>query len=427
MMWSALNKAELSALRDEARAKLDAYKAQGIRLDLTRGKPGRDQLDISSGMLGVITHADDCFSESGLDCRNYGILDGLPETKKLFADLLGIKPERIIVAGNSSLNLMFDTVVRCMLFGVRGGYEPWGRQGRIKFLCPSPGYDRHFAICRALGIEMIPIPMTPEGPDMKEVRMHVCSDPSVKGIWCVPKFSNPEGVTYSDAVVEELASLRPAAPDFRIFWDNAYAVHEIYDEQVPLADIFALAEENGTVDNIFYFASTSKISFPGSGVAIMAASENNIHQIKPILSTQTIGFDKINQMRHVKYFGDADGIRAHMKKHAEILRPKFEAVDEILERELGGLGIADWTKPKGGYFVSLNTMDDCARRVYRLAKSVGVALTEAGATYPYGCDPRDRNLRIAPSFPALDELRTATEILCLCIRCVSAEKLLEEK
>ena len=427
MLWSEMTKEQLLAERDKAKAELAAYKAQNIKLDLTRGKPGREQLDLSSGMLGVITHADDCFSESGLDCRNYGILDGLPETKKLFADLLGIKPERIIVAGNSSLNLMFDTVVRCMLFGVRGGYEPWGRQGRIKFLCPSPGYDRHFAICRALGIEMIPIAMTPEGPDMKEVRMHVCSDPSVKGIWCVPKFSNPEGVTYSDAVVEELASLRPAAPDFRIFWDNAYAVHELYDEDVPLADIFQLAEENGTVDNIFYFASTSKISFPGSGVAIMAASENNIHQIKPILSTQTIGFDKINQMRHVKYFGDADGIRAHMRRHAAILRPKFEAVGEILERELGGLGIADWTKPKGGYFISLNTMDDCARRVYRLAKNAGVALTDAGATYPYGCDPRDRNLRLAPSFPSLDELRTATEILCACVRCASAEKLLETK
>ncbi|MBE6561762.1 MAG: aminotransferase class I/II-fold pyridoxal phosphate-dependent enzyme [Ruminococcaceae bacterium] len=426
MIWSQKTREELLACRDQAAAELEAYRAQSLKLDLTRGKPSAEQLNLSSGMLGVITHADDCFSESGLDCRNYGILDGLPETKQLFADLLGIKPERIIVAGNSSLNLMFDTVVRCMLFGVRGGYEPWGRQGRIKFLCPSPGYDRHFAICRSLGIEMIPIPMTPEGPDMKQVRMHVCSDPSVKGIWCVPKFSNPEGVTYSDAVVEELASLRPAAPDFRIFWDNAYAVHELYDEEVPLADIFALAEENGTVDNIFYFASTSKISFPGSGVAIMAASENNIHQIKPILSTQTIGFDKINQMRHVKYFGDADGIHAHMRRHAAVLRPKFDAVLDILEAELGGLGIADWTSPRGGYFISLNTMDDCARRVYRLAKSVGVALTEAGATYPYGCDPRDRNLRIAPSFPTLPEITAATKVLCTCVKLASAEKLLEE-
>jgi DNA-binding transcriptional MocR family regulator len=274
---------------------------------------------------------------------------------------------------------------------------------------------------------MIPIPMTPEGPDMKQVRLHVCSDPAVKGIWCVPKFSNPDGITYSDAVVEELASLRPAAPDFRIFWDNAYAIHELYDEEVKLLDIFAAAEECGNVDNIFYFASTSKISFPGSGVAIMAASENNLHQIKPIMATQTIGFDKINQMRHVKYFGNADGIRAHMRRHADILRPKFEMVQHVFEKELGGTGIADWTNPKGGYFISLNTMNDCARRVYKLARSVGVSLTEAGATYPYGCDPKDRNLRIAPSCPTLEELEQATYIVCQCVRLASAEKLLANK
>lgn len=427
MMWSNLSKSELKTLRDQAAAELEAARQQNLKLDLTRGKPSRAQLDLSTGMLGVIAGAEDCVSDGGLDCRNYGVLDGIPEAKRMFSELLHIPESRLIVAGNSSLNLMFDTVVRCMLFGVRGGYEPWGRQGRIKFLCPSPGYDRHFAICRALGIEMIPIPMTPEGPDMKQVRLHVCSDPAVKGIWCVPKFSNPDGITYSDAVVEELASLRPAAPDFRIFWDNAYAIHELYDEEVKLMDIFAAAEECGNVDNIFYFASTSKISFPGSGVAIMAASENNIHQIKPILSTQTIGFDKINQMRHVKYFGNADGIRAHMRRHAEILRPKFEMVKHVFERELGGTGIADWTNPKGGYFISLNTMDDCARRVYKLARSVGVALTEAGATYPYGCDPKDRNLRIAPSCPTLEELEQATHIVCQCVRLVSAEKLLANK
>jgi aspartate/methionine/tyrosine aminotransferase len=427
MLWCNKSTTELTALRDEAAAELDRLRALGLKLDLTRGKPSTEQLNLSSGILGVISQAEDCFSDTGLDCRNYGILDGIPEAKKLFSDLLGIPEERLIVCGNSSLNLMFDTIVRCMLFGVRGGYEPWGRQGRIKFLCPSPGYDRHFAICRALGIEMIPIAMTDEGPDMKQVRMHVGSDPSVKGIWCVPKFSNPEGVTYSDAVVEELASLKPAAPDFRIFWDNAYAVHELYDEDVKLMDIFAAAEQYGNVDNIFYFASTSKISLPGSGVAIMAASENNIHQIKPIMSTQTIGYDKINQMRHVKYFGNADGIRAHMRRHADVLRPKFEAVLDTFERELGGTGIADWTSPRGGYFISLNTMDDCARRVYRLAKSAGVSLTDAGATYPYGCDPRDRNLRIAPSFPTLEELQQATHVLCQCVRLACAEKLLDER
>ena len=425
MVWSELSREALGALRDDAAAQLDALRAENLHLDLTRGKPGLAQLDLSSGMLGVITSAEDCISESSLDCRNYGVLDGIPEAKRLFSDLLGIPEERIFIGGNSSLNLMFDTVVRCMLFGVAGGHEPWGRQGRIKFICPSPGYDRHFAICRALGIEMIPVEMTKEGPDMKAVRAHVCTDPSVKGIWCVPKFSNPEGVTYSDRVVEELASLKPAAPDFRIFWDNAYAVHELYDEHVHLADIFAAAEDNGNIDNVFYFASTSKITFPGSGVAIMAASETNLRHIKPILATQTIGFDKINQMRHVKYFGSADGIRAHMRRHADILRPKFETVLSVFERELGGCGIAEWTHPRGGYFISLNTMDDCARRVYKMAKSLGVALTEAGATFPYGCDPRDRNLRIAPSYPELSELEAATHVVCQCIRLVSAEALME--
>ena len=427
MNWTDCSIEELTKYRDEAAAELERIKGLGLSLDLTRGKPGRAQLDLSAGMLSVISHTEDCIGESGLDCRNYGVLDGIPEAKRLFSDLLGIPAERIIIGGNSSLNLMFDTMVRCMLFGVAGGHEPWARQGRIKFVCPSPGYDRHFAICRGMGIEMVPVDMTPEGPDMQQVRRLVCTDPSVKGIWCVPKFSNPEGITYSPQIVEEIASLKPAAPDFRIFWDNAYSVHELYDETVPLADIFAAAADFGTEDNIFYFASTSKISFPGSGVAIMAASENNIRHIKPILSTQTIGFDKINQMRHVKYFKNADGIRARMKEHAAILRPKFEAVLNTLENELGGLGIAEWTKPRGGYFISLNTMDDCARKVYKLARSAGVSLTEAGATFPYGCDPRDRNLRIAPSYPELDELSTATHALCQCIRQVSAETLIRAK
>ena len=426
MMWSNLSKSELKTLRDQAAAELEAARQQNLKLDLTRGKPSRAQLDLSTGRLGVIAGAEDCVSDGGLDCRNYGVLDGIPEAKRMFSELLHIPESRIIVAGNSSLNLMVDTVVRCMLFGVRGGYEPWGRQGRIKFLCPSPGYDRHFAICRALGIEMIPIPMTPEGPDMKQVRLHVCSDPAVKGIWCVPKFSNPDGITYSDAVVEELASLRPAAPDFRIFWDNAYAIHELYDEEVKLMDIFAAAEECGNVDNIFYFASTSKISFPGSGVAIMAASENNIHQIKPILSTQTIGFDKINQMRHVKFFKNADGIREHMRHHAAIIRPKFELVQNMFRRELDGLGIAHWTAPRGGYFISLYVMDGCARRVYQLARSVGVTLTTAGSTYPYGRDPKGSNLRIAPTYPEPRELKQAIEILCSCIKVAAREKLLKE-
>lgn len=424
--YSELTKEELKQIIQEEQAKLDKWGGMELTLDLTRGKPNQAQLDLSTGLLHIISDRGDCFSESGLDCRNYGILEGLPETKRLFSDLLGIPAGNILVLGNSSLNVMYDTMVRAMLFGVAGGYEPWSRQGRIKFICPSPGYDRHFAICRTLGIEMIPVKMTSEGPDMDAVYDIACSDPSVKGIWCVPKYSNPGGVTYSDRVVEQFAALKPAAPDFRIFWDNAYAVHDLYDEGDQLANIFDAALEYGTQDNIFYFTSTSKITFPGSGLAIMAASEKNLEQIRPILATQTIGYDKINQMRHVKFFKDADGIRAHMKLHAAVLRPKFQCVEDAFSKELGGLGIAAWTTPRGGYFISLDVMEGCARRVYQLARSVGVTLTSAGATYPYGRDPRDTNLRIAPTFPAEDELKTAIEILCACVKLACAEKLMNK-
>lgn len=416
---------ELREMLAEEQAKLDKWSEMNLTLDLTRGKPNQAQLDLSSGMLSIISDRGDCFSASGLDCRNYGILDGLPETKKLFGDLLNIPPERILVLGNSSLNVMYDTMVRAMLFGVAGGYEPWSRQGRIKFICPSPGYDRHFTICRTLGIEMVPVKMNADGPDMEEVYNIACSDPSVKGMWCVPKFANPEGITYSDEVVEAIAAMKPAAPDFRIFWDNAYAVHEIYDEEVPLANIFERAKEYGTEDNIFYFASTSKITFPGSGLAIMAASEKNLEQIRPIIATQTIGYDKINQMRHVKFFKDAAGLKAHMRHHAAILRPKFEIVENTFERELSDLGIAHWTSPRGGYFISLYVMEGCARRVYQLARSVGVTLTTAGSTYPYGRDPHDSNLRIAPTYPETEELKQAIEILCSCIKVACAEKILK--
>ena len=425
MNWSALSKEELLAQRDAAAAALNEYKARGIKLDLTRGKPGRDQLDICDDMLTALKPGDDCIAEDGTDSRNYGVLTGLPEAKKLFSDLLGIPESRLIVCGNSSLNLMFDTAMRCMVFGT-GGEKPWSQQGVVKFLCPAPGYDRHFAVTRTLGIEMIPVTMTPDGPDMDEVRSYVEKDASVKGMWCVPKFSNPEGVVYSDEVVEALAAMTPAAKDFRIFWDNAYAVHELYDEEVPLKDIFAAAEKYGHEDHIYLFASTSKISYPGAGVAVMAASEKNIAEITKILTIQTIGFDKVNQLRHVRYFGDAEGVRAHMRRHAAILRPKFETVDAILTRELAGLGIAEWTKPKGGYFISLNVLDGCAKKVYETAKEVGVTLTAAGATFPYGVDPRDRNLRLAPSFPNLADLTAATEILCACIRYVCAAELLNK-
>ncbi|MBQ8523426.1 MAG: aminotransferase class I/II-fold pyridoxal phosphate-dependent enzyme [Clostridia bacterium] len=424
--YTQMTKEELNAELAEQRAQLSVWEEQNLTLDLTRGKPNQAQLDLSSKMLGVISDRGDCFSETGLDCRNYGILDGLPETKRLFGELLGLPEDMIMIMGNSSLNVMYDTIVRCMLFGVAGGREPWVRQGRTKFLCPAPGYDRHFTICRTLGIEMIPVRMNEDGPDMDMVYNLACSDPSIKGIWCVPKFSNPGGVTYSDEIVEQFAALKPAAPDFRIFWDNAYAVHELYDEEVPLANIFERAKEYGTEDNIFYFASTSKISFPGSGIAIMAASEKNLEHIRPILSTQTIGYDKINQMRHVKFFKNAEGVLEHMRAHAEILRPKFEAVEHIFDKHLSGLDIAHWNNPRGGYFISMYVMPGCAKRVYQLARSVGVTLTPAGAAYPYGRDPEDSNLRIAPTFPETKDLRLATNILCSCIKIAAAEKLLSK-
>lgn len=427
MDFNVLSAEELARIKNEAAIQLSEYKKRGLKLDLTRGKPGKSQLDLTLGMLGVISDASDCFSENGIDCRNYGVLDGLPEAKRLFSELLDIPTENIIVAGNSSLNIMYDTMVRAMLYGVPGSTAPWSKQGKIKFLCPSPGYDRHFAICRDLGIEMIPIEMREDGPDMDSVIAYAETDSSVKGIWCVPKFSNPDGITYSDEVVEKFAALRPAAPDFRIFWDNAYAVHELTDETVPLADIFKLAEKYGNEDHIFYFASTSKITFPGSGVAIMAASARNIENIKSIMATQTIGFDKINQMRHVKYFKSADGIRAHMKKHAELLFPKFKITVDTFEKELGGLGIASWNEPKGGYFISLNVLDGCAKRVYDLAADAGVKLTAAGAAFPYSIDPRDRHLRIAPSFPDNDDLSLAIQVLTVCVKYAAAEKLLAER
>ncbi len=421
MLWTAMKKEELLAIRDAEAAKLSAYKEKGIRLDLTRGKPGRDQLDLTDGMLTVLSGGEDCRTAEGFDCRNYGLLTGIPEAKALFSQLFGIPESRLLIAGNSSLNLMFDAVSRCMLFGT-GGHTPWSRREKVKFLCPAPGYDRHFAVTAAFGIEMIPVPMTAEGPDMAAVERLV-QDPAVVGMWCVPKFSNPEGVVYSDATVTALAAMETAAPDFRLFWDNAYAVHELYGEEVPLLDIFAEAEKYGHLDRVFYFASTSKISYPGAGVALFAASEANIAEATKVLTVQTIGHDKVNQLRHVRYFKDAAGVKAHMRRHAAILRPKFEAVDEILTAGLSGTGIATWTKPQGGYFISLNTLPGLAKRVYAIAKDTGVTLTAAGATYPYGVDPEDKNLRLAPSFPEREELRAATEILVSCIRYATAEML----
>ncbi len=422
MNYNALSTEAAKKEYDALLEKYEECKARGLKLDMSRGKPGRDQLDITMGMLDALS-ADDCVSEAGFDCRNYGLLDGVPEAKRLFSELLGLKEERIIVAGNSSLNLMYDAVARAMLYGI-GGNTPWSKQDKVKFLCPAPGYDRHFAICQSLGIEMITVPMTDDGPDMDIVEKLVGTDASVKGIWCVPKFSNPGGIVYSDETVKRFAALKPAAPDFRIFWDNAYAVHDFdIDNPVKLLNIFDEAEKCGNVDIIYYFASTSKISFPGSGVAIIAASEKNIAEAKKVMTVQTIGFDKINMLRHIKYFGNTDGIYTQMRRHAEIIKPKFDAVLETLDRVLSGLGIASWTSPLGGYFISLDVLAGTAKRVHSLMSELGVTLTPAGATFPYGRDPEDKNLRIAPTFPPIDELKAASEILCLCTKIAALEKL----
>ena len=423
--YKEMSKEELAALKTELEKAYEDAKGKGLKLDMSRGKPSAAQLDMTMPIMDVLNAESDLKTEAGVDCRNYGVMDGIPEAKALMGAMMGVAPEKVIVCGNASLTIMYNTVSRSVTHGVCGS-TPWCKLDKVKFLCPVPGYDRHFAVTEHFGIEMINIPMTPTGPDMDLVEKYVNEDPTVKGIWCVPKYSNPQGITYSDETVKRFAALKPAAEDFRIFWDNAYGIHDLYeDDKDELLDIMAECEKAGNPDMVYIFASTSKVSFSGSGIAAIAASEKNLGDIRKTMTIQTIGYDKINQLRHVRYFKDINGLRAQMKKEADILRPKFEAVISTLEAELSGLGIGEWIKPKGGYFISFNTMEGCAKAVVAKCKEAGVVLTGAGATYPYGKDPKDSNIRIAPSFPTPEEMQQATELFVLCVKLVSVNKLLE--
>lgn len=425
--YSQQSKEDLLALKSELEAKFEEKKACGLQLDMSRGKPSTSQLDISLGLLDALTSKSGFLASDGLDCRNYGGLDGIPEAKQLMAEMMGTAPEHVIVFGNASLSIMYDSISRSYTHGVLGN-TPWCKLDKIKFLCPVPGYDRHFAITERFGIEMINIPMTQDGPDMDLVEDLVNHDETVKGIWCVPKYSNPQGINYSDDTVRRFASLKPAAKDFRIYWDNAYVIHHLYeDNQAEILDIISECEKAGNPDIVYEFASTSKVSFSGAGIAALAASKANLDDIKKQLTIQTIGYDKINQLRHVTYFKNLDGLKQHMKKHADEMRPKFEAVLDVLEKELADTGIASWEKPYGGYFISFNAMEGCAKKIVAKCKEAGVTLTGAGATYPYGKDPKDSNIRLAPSFPTLEELAQAADLFVLCVKLVSIEKILETK
>lgn len=424
--YAKLSKEELQQLHSELSKEYKRFQAKNLSLDMSRGKPGADQLDLSMDMMDVLNSKSDLICDDGTDCRNYGVLDGISEAKKLIGDMMEVPADNLIIYGNSSLNIMYDSISRSMTHGVMGN-TPWCKLDKVKFLCPVPGYDRHFAITEYFGIEMINVPMTSVGPDMDMVEKLVAEDPAIKGIWCVPKYSNPQGITYSDETVRRFARLKPAAKDFRIYWDNAYCVHHLYDnDQDQLIEIIEECKKAGNPDMVYKFSSTSKISFPGSGVAAIATSANNLVDIINQLKMQTIGHDKVNQLRHVRFYGDINGLRSHMLKHAEILRPKFEAVLDILERELGELEIGSWYNPKGGYFIAFDTLEGCAKKVIAKCKKAGVTMTPAGATYPYGKDPMDCNIRIAPTYPNLEDLITATELFALCVKIVSIEKLLEE-
>ena len=424
--YKNMSREELLALKASLEEEYKKAEAKGLSLNMARGKPGVSQLALSMPMLDVINSGADMNTLLGNDTRNYGDWDGIGECRYLLADMMGVKKDNVIVCGNSSLNIMYDTVVRSMVKGVNGS-TPWCKLDKVKFLCPVPGYDRHFKITEMFGIEMINIPMDENGPDMDLVEQYVNNDDAVKGIWCVPKYSNPTGITYSDEVVRRFANLKPKAEDFRIFWDNAYGIHHLYDDiQDELLNILDECEKAGNPNMVYIFVSTSKISFPGSGVSAIATSKENMDYIQKFMETQTIGHDKINQLRHARFFKSKEGLDAHMKKHAELLRPKFEAVLNMLDAELTGAGIGSWIKPRGGYFISFNAMPGCAKAIVAKCKSLGVVLTGAGATYPYGIDPEDSNIRIAPTFPTAEEMEDATKIFVLCVKLVSVEKLLNE-
>ena len=418
---------ELTQEIAQLKAQYKKIQAQGLHLDMSRGKPCQEQLDLSMGMMDVLDSTCDLTCDDGTDCRNYGQLTGISEARELLGDMMENNPKDIIIYGNSSLNVMFDTVSRAWTHGIMGN-APWCRQSEVKFLCPVPGYDRHFAITEFFGINMIPVPMTETGPDMDIVERLVREDASIKGIWCTPKYSNPQGISYSDETVRRFARLTPAAPDFRIFWDNAYGMHHLYDHQQDyLIEILAECKRAGNPDLVYKFASTSKITFPGSGIAALATSPNNMEDFIVYLRHQTIGHDKVNQLRHVRFFHDIHGMVEHMRKHAVIIRPKFEAVEEILERDLGGLCIGNWTKPLGGYFISFDSMPGCAKDIVARAKKAGVTLTPAGAAFPYGKDPNDSNIRIAPTYPSMQDLTEAMDLFTLCVRISSAKKILAGK
>ena len=425
--YQEMTREELLQEKKSLEAAYKKYASGALKLDMSRGKPSAEQLDLSMGMMDVLGSESDLNCEDGTDCRNYGVLDGIQEAKVLLGDMIECHPDNIIIYGNSSLNIMFDTVSRSMTHGVMGN-TPWCKLDKVKFLCPVPGYDRHFAITEYFGIEMINVPMLPTGPDMDMVEELVSQDEAIKAIWCVPKYSNPQGITYSDETVRRFARLKPAAKDFRIYWDNAYGVHHLYDiDQDNLVEIMAECKRAGNPDMVYKFCSTSKISFPGSGVAAIAASANNLVEIREQMRIATIGHDKVNQLRHVRFFKDIYGMTEHMRKHAEILRPKFEMIVDTFERELGGRGAGSWISPKGGYFIAFEALEGCAKAIVAKAKAAGVTMTPAGAPFPYGKDPKDSIIRIAPTYPSLENLEIATDIFVICVKLATIEKMLRKE